>query len=362
MKLLKPDIYEEAAALLMECSRSEDKNYSALRSGLLRRSHPQEAQEMLEACEKIKRTVTEKEPLKDGLFSFPVSSQWQIGQLLWLLYHDPGSGRKPSEYLEARFLEDEGLNFVKAALGIEPSEQMEKKVLQEALFAAELSETVKYRILEVWLNPHPALTRLSRMVERAAELIRPCLEKYAYLFAYAERFLEQPGAKERLEKRIAMEIPERAELLPLLTGFNMGWDFENTDGEGGLLEKEEEAREVLGVGLLFFVMDSLEGGRIEDAEELTARLKCFTDETKMKILFLLAQQDCYQAEIARRLKLTPATISHHLDMLRNNGIVRSVMRDNRFFYQLQRDRVSVIARALDEALGEHRKQHLPQQA
>ena len=74
-------------------------------------------------------------------------------------------------------------------------------------------------------------------------------------------------------------------------------------------------------------------------------------ETKLKILFLLAEKDCYQAEIARQLGLTPATISHHLDMLRNNGIVKTVMRDNRFFYQLQRDRVSMIARVLDKTLG-----------
>ena len=108
--------------------------------------------------------------------------------------------------------------------------------------------------------------------------------------------------------------------MPLLLGLNMSWDYEDDYGDApeGCPER---GKEVLGVGLLFFVMDSLEGSGTEDAEGLTARLKCFTDETKMKILFLLAQQDCYQAEIARRLKLTPATISHHLDMLHNNGII-----------------------------------------
>ena len=354
MKLLKPDVYEEAAALLMECSRPEDRNYGALRKGLFRRSRLQKAQEILEVCEKIRRMVNEKEPLQDGLFSFSLRESWQIGQLLWLLYHDPGSGRKPSEYLEERFLKDEGMNFVKMALGIEPSEQMERKAVQEALFAAEISEMVKYRILEVWLNPHPVLERLCAMVERAAELIEPCLEQYAHLFDYAGQFLEQPDAKERLEKRLALEIPEGTEIMPLLLGLNMSWDYEDDYGDSpeGCPER---GKEVLGVGLLFFVMDSLEGSGTEDAEGLTARLKCFTDETKMKILFLLAQQDCYQAEIARRLKLTPATISHHLDMLHNNGIIQSVMRDNRYFYHLQRDRVSAIARALDEALGEQQK-------
>lgn len=32
--------------------------------------------------------------------------------------------------------------------------------------------------------------------------------------------------------------------------------------------------------------------------------------------------------------------------------IRAVAQDNRYFYELQRDRVSMIARALEEALGE----------
>ena len=355
MKLLKPDIYEEAVGLLVEYNSAEDRNYEALRKGLLRRSRSEEAARMLEACEEIRREISKQEDLEDGLFAFPVNDTFQLGQLLWLCYHRPGSGKKPSEYLISDFMKDEGCSFVKIALGMETPEQIERQKLQEELFAAELSETVKYRILEVWLNPYPALERLCSMVERTAELLGPYLEKHRQMFGYAESFLQQPGAAESLQKRLEVELDEdRVEILPLLTGMNGGCDseYELDEAAGSDAGKNEKSRrEVFGAGLLFFVMDCLEGSRTEDVEELAARLKCFTDETKLKILFLLAEKDCYQAEIARQLGLTPATISHHLDMLRNNGIVKTVMRDNRFFYQLQRDRVSMIARVLDKRLG-----------
>lgn len=357
MKLLKPDLYEEAAGLLIEYNDAEERSYQALRNGLFRRSRPREAVRMLEACEEIRDCISRQEVLKDDLFACPVNHTLHLGQLLWLCYHRPGSGKKPSEYLISDFMRDEGCSFVKLALGLEESE-MERQKLQEALFAAELSETVKYRILEVWLNPYPVLERLCALVERTAQRLVPYLEKYAQLFSYAESFLQQPGAAERLQKRLGVEFWEDGvEILPLLTGINRGWNSQYEpddalDADAG--KNKKGSREVHGTGLLFFVMDCFEGSRTEDAEELAARLKCFTDETKLKILFLLAEKDCYQAELARLLELTPATISHHLDVLRNNGIVKSVSRDNRFFHQLQRDRVSMIAQALDQMLGEGR--------
>ena len=227
MKLLKPDIYEEAVGLLVEYNSAEDRNYEALRKGLLRRSRSEEAARMLEACEEIRREISKQEDLEDGLFAFPVNDTFQLGQLLWLCYHRPGSGKKPSEYLISDFMKDEGCSFVKIALGMETPEQIERQKLQEELFAAELSETVKYRILEVWLNPYPALERLCSMVERTAELLGPYLEKHRQMFLVMQRAFCSSRGRQKACRRLEVELDEdRVEILPLLTGMNGGWDSE----------------------------------------------------------------------------------------------------------------------------------------
>lgn len=350
MRLLTPDVYEEAAGLLFQHNSDGKRDYESLRRGLFGKKQPEVAQRMLAACEKLEKTVRDKMELSDEAFSVRVAGNLYLGAALWLVYHRPGSGQRPSEYMPHAFEQDGGGSFVKAALGLDLQEKAGREQLQRALFEAELSEAVKYRILQVWLDPAPTVERLCTMIERIAEIIKDGYEEYRELFSYAERFFAQPEAVSQLKKRISGGFVEkRTDILPLLTGLNTVWEYEEDTEEE---DKTGEKREVLGVGLLFFVMDCLEGGRADTAEELTAHLKCFTDETKLKILFLLSEKDCYQAEIARRLELTPATISHHLDALRGSGIVRAVAQDNRYFYELQRDRVSMIARELEETLGE----------
>lgn len=350
MRLLTPDIYEEAAGLLLQHNSDGKRDYGALGRGLFGRKQPEAAQRMLAVCEELEKKVRGKMDLRDDAFSVRVAGNLYLGAALWLVYHRPGSGQKPSEYMLRAFEQDGGSSFVKAAIGLDMQEKAGREQLQRALFEAELSEAVKYRILQVWLEPAPAVERLCMMIERIAGIIKDSYEEYGELFSCAERFLTQPEAAGQLKKRISGGFAEeRTDILPLLTGLNTVWEYEEDTEEE---EKTGEKREVLGVGLLFFVLDCLEGGRADTAEELAAKLKCFTDETKLKILFLLAEKDCYQAEIARRLELTPATISHHLDALRGIGIVRAVAQDNRYFYELQRDRVFMIVRSLEEALGE----------
>jgi biotin operon repressor len=59
-----------------------------------------------------------------------------------------------------------------------------------------------------------------------------------------------------------------------------------------------------------------------------------SDPTRLLILGLLVEEDrsFYGQEIAERLEVTPQTISHHMQILKNGGLVREERRGNAYRY------------------------------
>lgn len=63
------------------------------------------------------------------------------------------------------------------------------------------------------------------------------------------------------------------------------------------------------------------------------------DETRLKILKLLAGRDLYLTEIAQQLELSKPTIKHHLAQLRAAGLVTVTESGTVMYYSLRRDRL-----------------------
>lgn len=91
-----------------------------------------------------------------------------------------------------------------------------------------------------------------------------------------------------------------------------------------------------------------------------------SDPKRLLILSLLAEEDrpLYGQEIAERLGVTPQTISHHLQILKNGGLVREERRENAYRYytldtaSIQRIRATFFA---DDHLGLLTKEEARQQ-
>lgn len=195
------------------------------------------------------------------------------------------------------------------------------------------------------MDPEPVFTELCHLVELTAEAISPLLKKFRPLYSCTETFFASPEAAKLLLERLPVKIDDvdSLEILPMLTGLNLA---------SMAVSELEEGRYVLELGLLFLVMDIFDEERELKPEILSERLRCFTDETKLKILEILKEGDNYQAAMAKLLKLTPATISHHLDYLMNQGMISDDVRENRVYYHLERQRVNFLAKELKRIFGE----------
>jgi DNA-binding transcriptional ArsR family regulator len=74
------------------------------------------------------------------------------------------------------------------------------------------------------------------------------------------------------------------------------------------------------------------------------------DETRLRILKLLAGKDLYLTEIAQQLDLSKPTISHHLALLRAAGLVTVVEGGAMMYYSLRRDRIEASSTDLTRFL------------
>jgi DNA-binding transcriptional ArsR family regulator len=91
---------------------------------------------------------------------------------------------------------------------------------------------------------------------------------------------------------------------------------------------------------------ALDGGDpLAPPQSLVRLHRALGDETRLRILRLLRDQDFYLTEIAERLELSKPTIKHHLALLRAAGLVTLVEEGGLSYYSLRRER-------LDDASGE----------
>ena len=72
-------------------------------------------------------------------------------------------------------------------------------------------------------------------------------------------------------------------------------------------------------------------------------LKLLADKSKFEILSYIRDKEAYGSELAQRLGLTTATISHHMSALLNANLAEMKRMDKRIYYTSNQ-------KALEEAL------------
>jgi DNA-binding transcriptional ArsR family regulator len=78
-----------------------------------------------------------------------------------------------------------------------------------------------------------------------------------------------------------------------------------------------------------------------DEEGLLGSLEIFkalADETRLNIISLLAEKTMYGNELAEKLNLSNATISHHVSKLLMNKIIQAQKKDNKLYFKLNKNK------------------------
>ena len=85
-----------------------------------------------------------------------------------------------------------------------------------------------------------------------------------------------------------------------------------------------------------------------DAELLAARFKALADPTRVAIVNRLATGECCVCDLNAAFDLSQPTISHHLRVLRDAGLVEATRRGTSAYYRLAEEQVQQLRHTLGE--------------
>lgn len=83
----------------------------------------------------------------------------------------------------------------------------------------------------------------------------------------------------------------------------------------------------------------------EDAERLAAALRVIADPARLRLLSLIQAQPDHEAcvcNLTEPLGLTQPTVSHHLKVLRDAGLVEREQRGSWAYYRIANDQLTLL--------------------
>jgi ArsR family transcriptional regulator, arsenate/arsenite/antimonite-responsive transcriptional repressor len=86
----------------------------------------------------------------------------------------------------------------------------------------------------------------------------------------------------------------------------------------------------------------------DSALEVAVRLKALADPVRLRLLsILLAQGEVCTCDLAPAVGITEATTSHHLGLLRKNGMVSAERRGMNVYYSANREALGALVRVMN---------------
>lgn len=79
-----------------------------------------------------------------------------------------------------------------------------------------------------------------------------------------------------------------------------------------------------------------------ELENLTQLFKILGDPSRMKVLFQIGPSEACVSEVADKLNMSESAVSHHIHILRMNGLVRWRRSGKAIYYVLKDDHVRSI--------------------
>jgi DNA-binding transcriptional ArsR family regulator len=210
----------------------------------------------------------------------------------------------------------------------------EKEII-DALEASELSDQAKWQIAALLQQPKQKLMQI-------AEAVNANLATFEYTYTKLEAEivplltqLENQLKKGKLPPFInqALELDTTVNIMPSLAEPLIFMVFGEHCCTGLLLNRvftgEDEA--------------------LTDTEAIIVA-KALGDQSKLEILRALKNRKLYSLEIAHKLGLTPATTSHHMNMLLSAGLVEVSKEGGKMYYGLRADGINRYRAWLDDNL------------
>lgn len=107
------------------------------------------------------------------------------------------------------------------------------------------------------------------------------------------------------------------------------------------------------IGVFFEELTMFANDQENRAKTSVLQLKALSDLNRYKIMKLLIQKSYYAKELAEILNLTPATLSHHMEILSSAGLLKTSTDGRKLFYKINDENISLLIGDLDSFLNKY---------
>lgn len=206
------------------------------------------------------------------------------------------------------------------------------------LMEMDIRDEEKWKLQKIFFDRKEHQERVFALLEKASALLKDYQKELAEL---AEAFYgywtdrlagRSPAAYIHEMTEIDLgESPSGFQLYPSMINLNAISIYSEAEEDGSCKQPD-----IFKIGILFDEDFDLRTNRThtEGAYEnyVTQVLKLLGDRSKFEILSYIRDREAYGSELAKRLNLTTATVSHHMNALLAAGLVEIRRVDNRIYY------------------------------
>ena len=202
---------------------------------------------------------------------------------------------------------------------------------------------------EAWEEVEPLVRTTMKLIEENEALWRPLVEEFC---DYYRKELADRSLEEYIMSELGFDVgknPKGRVLMPGIVPTN------SISFHEGSLQREENGEllpDVCHIGMVLkrIGLGIFRNSPVDNRKHLVSLLKILADESKLEILALLKERSRYGGELAKELKLTTATISHHMGILVGYGLVTLNKEMNRVYYELDEKAIRKILDQTEELL------------
>lgn len=205
---------------------------------------------------------------------------------------------------------------------------------------AQLNNNTKMNIINFYIDRY----NLSRMIVSFIEEIAPICEKYFFLIEdeYKESFnyiSNIDNLNKFVRQYTSVDIVFSGDMELYINIFFLNQlSMISYNGKNNMF-----------VGFKIFELCEFKDKNKYNDTQMVASLKSLADTTRYKVICMLSEKPMYMQEMADKLGLTAANISHHVNMLLQHNIISVIVdveKNKRIYYELNRAEIANLSDAL----------------
>ena len=201
-----------------------------------------------------------------------------------------------------------------------------------------IEEQYRWKIYKILQRYPQAFQELSQLLEPVARRMEAALQEFLPLvqpeYDHWQAYFDTHSFQDLLEQITNQTMPaddlDLCISLSILAGSEVIYTYGALEGKN--------CRQIY-IGLL--VNEEFRLNRVQMTDEsICELLKVISDRSKFEILRRISRASSYCQELAREMNLTTATISRHMSLLLDAGLVHARRGENRIYYDLDRDAIA----------------------